>query len=217
MKTWTRSSVVIAIMLTIFKPTTAGANSEVCKMTHCKRNPQCPNGFDTKWKTNRDCRTHQSKKYCCPPDLPQCIVTECDTKPSCPRHYRALESTKNGCVADTAKLYCCKRIDLPICFAMDCTDKRVANNTSCPRHYTEKGRYMSECGAHGAERVACCTTGFNNWKDGNQTFRISNTQSSHVEYFTIFFNNSQSLYAQFFKILLIFPILISLFKCSTLE
>ena len=155
------------------------------------------------------CRTYRSKVCCCPSPLPQCIVTECDAKPSCPRHFRALERTKNECSVETAKLYCCKTTDLPICFAMDCPDKRVVNNTSCPAHYTEKGRYLGECGD---ERVVCCRSGFDNWNDANQTFRYSGVPSSDPEYFTIFSSNSQSQYAQFLKILLTLPTLISLFK-----
>lgn len=163
--------------------------------------------------SNSGCLSRKSKKYyCCRPE-PQCVVTDCATKPSCQQYYKALEHTKSGCDG-TIRAYCCKITNLPLCFAMDCPNKRVYTD-SCPAGYNETGRYLDECGAHGGDRVACCQSDFDNWNDGNETF-MYDVQSSDADYFTIHFNNSQLLYAKFYKILITLPIFRTLFKCISL-
>lgn len=233
MKTWTRSFVLIAILITIVKTTTAQAHSKTttivntttpeahsktCEITTCKRTPMCSSGYNSIYQTHDGCSSSKAKKYCCRNSKePQCVVTECSRQPSCPQNHRELERTKNGCPFETVKAYCCKATDLPLCFAMDYPDKRVIY-APCPADYIEKGRYNgSHWLAHRAERIACCRAGFDKFNYKKYPFVFRNVSSSDAEYFTILFSNSQSLYAQFFKILLTVPALVSLFKCTSIS
>lgn len=236
----TKSIVVAVAIITIVKPTTAGLGDifgsiiNTCQYTACESYPKCAAGFDTLSTTRDGCSGLKEKKYCCPPGMgPQCFHTGCDKEASCPGNYRELDRTKNGCSGFSVKAYCCKTTSLPYCFDLSCPAFSESAK-SCPPEYKEsrraKGR-SAGCDSAFAERITCCMRGNENMgNDQNQSGNsdsnsevISETKTIKLEDGTIqtvtttrrksssgLFSDSYSSFASFFRILLLFPIVVVL-------
>lgn len=214
-----------------------GSIINTCQYTACESHPRCAAGFDTLSTTREGCSGFKEKKYCCPPAMgPQCFFTGCGRETSCPGNYRELDRTKNGCTGFSVKAYCCKTTSLPYCFDLSCP-AFAESAKSCPPEYKEsrraKGR-SAGCDSAFAERVTCCLRGKENNANQNgggdrnaNTEVITETKTIQLEdgsvrtitktkshstssggLFSGLFGNSNSSFSSFFRILLLFPIII---------
>lgn len=159
---------------------------------------------------------------------PQCFHTGCGRSASCPENHRELDRTSNECSGFDVKVYCCKTANLPFCFDMSCPAFSESNK-SCPPEYKEtkraKGR-SAGCESAFAERVTCCLR-VNDYGNKNQNLNSNSEVMSETKTITLedgtvqtvtktqsrsksmsgLFSNAESPIREFFKILLLLPLL----------
>ncbi|XP_037039388.1 uncharacterized protein LOC119076627 [Bradysia coprophila] len=212
-----------------------GSIVNTCQYTACESHPRCAGGYDTLSTTRDGCSGFKEKKYCCPAGAgPQCFFTSCGKETSCPGNYRELDRTKTGCSGFSVKAYCCKTTNLPHCFDMSCP-AFAESAKSCPPAYRESRREKGRsggCDSAFAERLTCCIRGNENGNFVNQNVNrntdtevVSETKTVRLEDGTIqtvtntqtrsksrggLFSNSQSSFAAFVNILLLFPLAVAL-------